>query len=161
MNTEFSEIYELFENLMQDHPDYFELGVAVEELTQKEIVKIINKKNLQVIKTTLPILQLYLVPQHGVNFTEADYDGEEFLFELNSIEKRMVAEAMRITVLIDGAMQLAETRLYVKGDIKTYSPNEGRKSYMDYLYNYKKDFKGLVASYNLRVRGEGAFIFGY
>jgi hypothetical protein len=162
MNTEFSEIYELFEALMQDHPDYFDLGVAMLDLTDKEIIKVINKKNLMTIKSTLPILQAQIVPQHDISFTNVDYDAEEFLFELNSLEKNLVAEAMRITVLKDGAMQLAETKLYVKGDIKTYSPNEGRKTYMnDFLQGYKRDFKGLITAYNLRIRGEGAYIFGY
>ena len=49
MNTEFSEVYDLFETKMQNHPDYFEVGIG-NQLTDKEIVKIINKKNLMIIK---------------------------------------------------------------------------------------------------------------
>ena len=56
MNTEFSEVYDLFETKMQNHPDYFEVGID-NQLTDKEIVKIINKKNLMIIKQALPVLQ--------------------------------------------------------------------------------------------------------
>ena len=57
---------------------------------------------------------------------------------------------------------MAETKLYVKGDIKTYSPNEGRKTYMnDFLAEYRAAFEGNVNSYNLINRETGEYLYGY
>ena len=161
MNTEFSEIYELFEVKMQNHKDYFEVGCG-SSLADKEIIKIINQKNLLMIKQALPVLQRKINKKQPVNFLDCDYDSGEFNFELHDDEKELVAECMRIQVLENDGVKLAETSLYVKGDIKTYSPNEGRKTFMnDFLGNYKLAFEQKIADYNLVNRNTGEFLYGY
>lgn len=161
MNTEFSEVYDMFETKMQNHPDYFEVGIG-NQLTDKEIVKIINKKNLMMIKQALPVLQRMVNKNQPVDFLNCDYDSEEFNFELHYDEIELVAECMRLQVLENEGVKLAETKLYVKGDIKTYSPNEGRKTYMnDFLAEYRASFEGKVNSYNLINRETGEYLYGY
>src|SRR5574344_726569 len=138
MNTEFSEVYDLFETKMQNHPDYFEVGIG-NQLTDKEIIKIINKKHLMIMKQALPVLQRMVNKNQPLNFLNCDYDSAAFNFELHYDEIELGAACMRLQVLETEGVKLAETKLYVKGDIKTYSPNEGRKTYMnDFLAEYRR-----------------------
>ena len=140
--TQFEEIYDRFENKMEAFKGYFDISEGLD-------IDLINERNKSILYEAIDYFQERIVTGQKVDFY--DHDGMSFNFDLTSTEKSLLSDAMVLVAIEREASTLLETCLVLSSDAKSWSPNEGRKTFMDM-------WETRMQKYNIRDRLTGEII---
>ena len=99
---------------------------------------------------------LYALAGQKVDFY--DHDVMSFNFDLTSTEKSVLSDAMVLVAIEREASTLLETCLVLSSDAKSWSPNEGRKTFMDMWETRRLNFENRLQKYNTHDRLTGEII---
>lgn len=147
--TQFEEIYDRFENKMEAFKGYFDISEGLD-------IDLINERNKSILYEAIDQFQEKIVSGQKVDFY--DHDGISFNFDLTSIEKSLLSDMMVLVAIEREASTLLETCLVLSSDAKSWSPNEGRKTFMDMWESRRLNFENRMQKYNIRDRLTGEII---
>ena len=147
--TQFEEVYDRFENKMESFKGYFDFSEDIAE-------DLINERNEGILYEAIDYFQERIVTGQKVDFY--DHDGMSFNFDLTSTEKSLLSDAMVLVAIEREASTLLETCLVLSSDAKSWSPNEGRKTFMDMWETRRLNFENRLQKYNTHDRLTGEII---
>jgi hypothetical protein len=155
--TPYSNIYKRFERKIKKDISYF----CYDGTTEDEQIKIINKRNSDLLDDAVNELQPKVSIQQKVDFINKDDTLEQFDFDLITTEEDLISDLMIIKLFEEESIKLKELQKYLGNDIKTFSPAEERKTFMDMLEIKQNRFEVKLGNYNSINRETGKYLMPY
>lgn len=153
MNTPYSEIYELFQNRIIRDTTFF-----IKNGTKEEIIEVAEYRMLQLMNQAIKeILLIKDKSNFEVNFLNKDDNSSEFLFELNEIEKNLIADFMFECYVTEDYLtrwQALKQRYFTDNEIKIVmnSPANSLKEFNSSVRELHNDNISKVKIYLRRSR---------
>lgn len=155
--TPYSKIIKRFERKIKKDISYFTYG----NLTEEQQLEIINRRSIDLLDDSIVEIQPQISIRQDVDFLDKDDDLEQFNFNLIPSEEDIISDLMIIKLFEEESIKLKELQKYLGNDIKAFSPNEERKTFMDMLNQKQDKFDIKLGNYNSIDRGTGKYLLPY
>lgn len=157
MNTPYLNITQRFERKIQKDKDYF----IYNNVTDEELLKILHRRSKDLLNDSLDELQLQIAIQQNLDLEDRDDILEIFNFELTKSEEDLISDLMVIKYFDEELIKLKAMQKYLGDDIKVFSPNAERKTYLEMVKFKHSQFESKLANYNSIDRKTGKFLLAY
>ncbi|WP_346938176.1 hypothetical protein [uncultured Clostridium sp.] len=155
--TPYTNIFKRFSRKIKQDKSFF----FYESITEEETLQIINQRSLDLLNDSIVEFQPQIAINQNVNMLDKDDDLQVFNFNLIPTEEDLISDLMVIKLFEEQSIRLKELQKYLGNDIKPFSPNEERKTFMDMLDEKQNKFEIKVALYNSIDRNTGKFLLAY
>ena len=155
--TPYENVIDRFERKIKEDKSYF----TYEGLTLDEVLEIVNKRSIELLDDAIVEFQPMVAIQQNVDFFNKDDIMEQFKFNLTKVEEDLLSDLMVIKLYEEQSVRLKELQKYLGKDIKVFSPNEERQTFMSMLKDKYDRFEAKVSKYNTIDRNTGKFLLAY
>lgn len=146
-------IDKFMKKILQDK-EYF----CIDGATEEQLIGILNEKGKMLLEDAIYELQPMINQTQNVNFIDVDDIMEQFNIELTRTDIDIISDMMVVKYFDEGLIKVKALQKYLGDDIKIFSPNAERKTYME-MVSYKRAlFLKKLANYNTVDRLTGKFL---
>jgi len=155
--TPYSNVIDRFIKKIKKDKEFFSYANATDE----EVVEIINQRSKELLEDASDELQSLKCVEQDVDFLNRDETLETYSFDLITSEEILISELMVVNYFEEELIKLKAMQKYLGNDIKVFSPNAERKTYLE-MVKYKHTlFDSKLSDYNSIDRNTGKFLMAY
>ena len=155
--TPYSNVIDRFIKKIKKDKEFFSYANATDE----EVVEIINQRSKELLEEASDELQSLKCVEQDVDFLNRDETLETYSFDLITSEEILISELMVVNYFEEELIKLKAMQKYLGNDIKVFSPNAERKTYLE-MVKYKHTlFDSKLSDYNSIDRNTGKFLMAY
>lgn len=154
MSTPYNNVIKRFERKIKKDKEYF----TYNGLTDEQLLEILNRRSVELLDDAVSELQPQISIKQKVDLCDKDDTSQEFTDNLTNTEEDIISDLMVVKYFDEELIKLKAMQKYLGDDIKVFSPNAERKTFLEMVDFKHSQFEKKLGNYNIRDRVTGEFL---
>lgn len=155
--TPYNNVIKRFTRKIKKDKEFF----CYRNLTEEQLLEVIQKRSIELLDDAVNEIQLQISIMQDVDFLNKDDDLQHFNFNLTTVEEDLISDLMVVKYFDEELVKLKATQKYLGDDIKIFSPNAERKTFLEMVEFKHNKFEIKLGDYNSKHRITGEHLLAY